>query len=57
MIGCLNISRVIDGFNVLNLIIFFYFGYGFVKCFIDRKEKKNYWLSFLVWDIDVSSLR
>lgn len=57
MISYLNISRVIDGFNVLNLIIFFYFGYGFVKCFIDRKEKKNYWLSFLVWDIDVSSLR
>lgn len=39
MISCLNISRVIDGFNVLNLIIFFYFGYGVVKCFIDRKEK------------------
>lgn len=46
MISCLNISRVIDGFNVLNLIIFFYFGYGFVKCFIDRKEKKKLLIKF-----------
>lgn len=40
MISCLNTSRAIDGFNVLNLTIFFYLGHGFVKCFIDRKEKK-----------------
>lgn len=57
MISCLNISRVIDGFNVLNLIIFFYFGYGFENVLLIGKKEKNYWLSFLVWDIDVSSLR
>lgn len=57
MISCLNTSRAIDGFNVSNPTIFLHLGHGSIKCFIDRKEKKNHWPSFLVRDTDVSSPR